>query len=194
VPKRKRETGNNALDALLAWLDPDKERAAAEYVRLHLRLTKMFEARGCSTPEECADETFSRVGRQLLEGKEIRTDNPIVYIYGVARFVLLEQWSKPMHENLEDVAPDKLGRDGSHDLEYREEKDRQHACLEECLRELPTESRILVLEYYAEDKTLKIDTRNRMARSLGIAASVLRNRIFKLRNNLRTCVAACLAR
>ena len=49
-----------------------RERASEEYVRLHRRLTKMFEARGCVAAEECADETFDRVGHQLLEGKEIR--------------------------------------------------------------------------------------------------------------------------
>src|ERR1700686_551606 len=149
------------FDSLLSWLNPNKERAADQYVRLHQRLTKLFESRGCPMPEDCADETFNRIARQLLEGKEIHTDKPVAYIYGVARFVLREQWSKPTPENLEDVAPDKLGRDETSNLEDRQNKDRQHACLEECLHELPVESRVLVLEYYAEDKTLKIDTRNR---------------------------------
>lgn len=183
----------DALRPLLEWLDPDRERAADEYVRLHRRLTKMFESRGCQMPEDCADETFNRVARQLRERKEILTDKPVAYLYGVARFVLREQWGKPTQENLEDIAPDKLGQDEARHFADREHKHKQHECLEKCLHELPVESRVLVLEYYAEDKTLKIDTRSRMARHLGIAAGVLRNRIFKLRNNLRGCVAACLA-
>lgn len=183
-----------AFDRLLAWLNQDKERAANEYVRLHRRLTKLFEARGCLTPEECADETFNRVARQLLEGKEIRTHNPVAYIVGVARYVLREQWNRPAPDIIEEVPPTKLTQADPREADDRAENERRHICLEECLHELPADSRLLVLEYYAEDKTLKIDTRDRMARRLGIAAGVLRNRIFKLRNTLRGCVAACLAR
>ena len=69
------QSQGQAFHALLDWLNPNRDRAADEYVRLHRRLAKMFEARGCLTPEDCADETFNRVGSQLIEGKEIRTDN-----------------------------------------------------------------------------------------------------------------------
>jgi len=195
VAREQLEPQDPAFDALLSWLNPDKERAADEYVRLHRRLTKMFETRGSPTPEDCADESFNRVGRQLLDGKEIRTTNAAAYLEGVARYVLREQWSRPTQEDIDEVAPDKLTQNDPVELDHhREEKERRHACLEECLHELSAESRVLVLEYYAEDKTLKIDTRDRMAKRLGIAAGVLRNRIFKLRNTLRGCVAVCLAR
>jgi len=130
----------------------------------------------------------------LLDGKEIRTANPAAYLEGVARYVLREQWSKPTQEDIDEVAPDKLTQDVPRELDDCREKEKRHACLEECLHELSAESRVLVLEYYAEDRTLKIDTRDRMAKRLGIAAGVLRNRIFKLRNTLRGCVAVCLAR
>jgi DNA-directed RNA polymerase specialized sigma24 family protein len=194
VAREQPEPQDPAFDALLSWLNPDKERAADEYVRLHRRLSKMFEARGCPTPEDCADESFNRVGRQLLDGKEIRTANAAAYLEGVARYVLREQWSKPAQEDIDEVAPDKLTQDVPRELDDCREKEKRHACLEECLHELSAELRVLVLEYYAEDRTLKIDTRDRMAKRLGIAAGVLRNRIFKLRNTLRGCVAVCLAR
>ena len=102
-----------AFHALLDWLNPNRDRAADEYVRLHRRLAKMFEARGCLTPEDCADETFNRIGSQLIEGKEIRTDNPTFYINGVARHVLLEQWSKPVQEQIEDLPAEKQPQDNS---------------------------------------------------------------------------------
>jgi DNA-directed RNA polymerase specialized sigma24 family protein len=194
VAIEKPDPQNPAFQALLAWLNPDNERAADEYVRFHQRFTKMFEARGCLTPEDCADETFNRVGRQLAAGKEIRTNNPAVYLDGVARYVLREQWSKPAAEDIEAVPSEKLTQSDARELDDRQEQERRHTCLDECLQVLPAESRVLVLEYYAEDKTLKIDTRDRMASRLGIATAVLRNRIFKLRNNLRACVGACLAR
>lgn len=193
MAREKLEPRDPAFHALLAWLNPDRERASEEYVRLHRRFTKMFEARGCVSPEDCTDETFDRVGNQLVEGKEIRTQNPMVYLNGVARHVLQEQWSKPIQAAMETVPPHKLAHDESHESAARRKKENRHTCLEECLSKLPEETRVLVLEYYAEDKTLKIDTRSRMAKRLGIAAGVLRNRIFKLRGLLRDCIAGCLA-
>ena len=188
------QSQGQAFHALLDWLNPNRDSAADEYVRLHRRLAKMFEARGCLTPEDCADETFNRVGSQLIEGKEIRTDNPVFYINGVARHVLLEQRSKPVQEQIEDLPSEKLPQDNHREVNEKQEKERWHSCLEKCLQTLPQESRQLLLQYYAEDKTQKIETRSRMAKQLGVAAGVLRNRIFKLRNSLRGCVATCLAR
>lgn len=194
VSKYKLESQGPAFQALLNWLNPDRDCAGNEYVRLHRRLAKIFEARGCLRSEECADETFNRVGRQLLEGKEIRTDNPAIYIDGVARLVLREQWSKPNPERIDEIPPDQLPEDPNVEVSAKREKEKWHVCLEMCLQQLPPESRQLLLEYYSEEKTRKIETRNRMARQLGVATSVLRNRIFKLRNSLRGCVATCLAR
>jgi DNA-directed RNA polymerase specialized sigma24 family protein len=194
VAKYKLESQGPAFQALLNWLNPDRDCAGDEYVRLHRRLAKIFEARGCLGPEECADETFNRVGRQLLEGKEIRTDNPAIYIDGVARLVLREQWSKPNAQRIDEIPPDQMPEDPNVEVSAKREKERWHVCLEMCLQQLPPESRQLLLEYYSEEKTRKIEIRNRMARQLGVATSVLRNRIFKLRNSLRGCVATCLVR
>jgi DNA-directed RNA polymerase specialized sigma24 family protein len=193
VAKHKPESQGPAFQALLNWLNPNRDRAGEEYVRLHRRLAKIFEARGCLRPEECADETFNRVARQLLAGKEIRTDNPASYIDGVARLVLREEWSKPVPERIEEVPADKLPQDPDLEVSARYDGERWHACLETCLQQLPPEARQLLLAYYAEDKTRKIETRSKMASQLGVATSVLRNRIFKLRNSLRSCVATCLA-
>ena len=194
MAKYKLESQGPAFEALLNWLNPDRACAGHEYVRLHRRLAKLFEARGCFEPEENADETFNRVGRQLLEGKEIRADNPVIYLDGVARLVLREQWGKPVPERIEEICADKLPEDPNVEVSAKREKERWHVCLEMCLQQLPPESRQLLLEYYSEEKTRKIETRSRMARQLGVATSVLRNRIFKLRNSLRGCVATCLAR
>jgi len=189
VNRAQSQQQDTRFQALLAWLDSDNERAGQEYVRLHRRLTKMFEARGCLTPEECADDTFNRVARQLAEGKQIRTDSPAAYLIGVARFVLREQWGKQSPQPINDGTIDSIARSDSRD----DEQERRQQCLDQCLDKLPLESRLLVLEYYAEDKSMKIDVRESMARRLGVTAGVLRNRMFKLRNSLRACVATCLA-
>ena len=193
MASEKHALQGEAFERLLAWLNPDPERAASEYVRFHQRLTKMFAARGCRRPEECADETFNRVARQVLAGKEIRTANALAYLEGVARYVLREEWTKPAEDNLEELSANKLARSDSSKQDEVQEKERRQLCLDECLNKLSVESRLLVIEYYAEDKSLKSDTREQMADRLGIEGGVLRNRIFKLRNKLRSCVVECLA-
>ena len=193
MASEKHALQGEALERLLSWLNPDHERAASDYVRFHQRLTKIFAARGCRRPEECADETFNRVARQVFTGKEIRTDDRLAYLEGVARYVLREEWTKPAPDPLEELSAEKLLQNNPRKQDEVEEKERQQVCLDECLEKLPQESRLLILEYYAEDKSLKSDTREQMAVRLGIERGVLRNRIFKLRNKLRSCVVECLA-
>jgi RNA polymerase sigma factor (sigma-70 family) len=183
---------SEAFELLLKWLNSNSERAATDYVRLHQRLTKLFSVRGCRNPEDCADEAFNRVARQVMAGKEIRTDNPAVYLEGVARYILKEEWTRTPPDDVEDLPPEtlkvlKVSQTGA------EEKEKQQQCLDRCLNDLPSESRLLVLEYYSEDRKLKSDTRQQMAQRLGVAQGVLRNRIFKIRNKLRSCVISCLA-
>jgi hypothetical protein len=35
-----------AFDKLLTWLDPDREKAGDKYQKLHLRLSRIFAAKG----------------------------------------------------------------------------------------------------------------------------------------------------
>ena len=65
-------------------------------------------------------------------------------------------------------------------------------CLEQCLDELSSDSRKLVLEYYQHEKHAKIHHRRRLADELGIAANALRIRAHRMRRALRECVHNCL--
>jgi RNA polymerase sigma factor (sigma-70 family) len=192
IASEKHALHGEAFEQLLAWLNPDPEHAAGDYVRFHQRLTKLFAARGCRRPEECADETFNRVAQQVVAGKEIRTDNCVLYLEGVARYVLREEWAKAQNDPGE-LDADKLFENDRSRRTDPAEKERRQTCLDECLQRIPEDARLLILEYYSEDKRLKTDTREQMAKRLGIEKGVLRNRIFKLRNKLRSCVVACLA-
>ena len=49
------------FDLLLGWLDPDRERAADRYLKIQIRLIKIFTCRGCGDPEGLADITIGRV-------------------------------------------------------------------------------------------------------------------------------------
>ena len=192
LASEKQALQGEAFEQLLSWLNANPEQAAGDYVRFHQRLTKLFAARGCRRPEECADETFNRVARQVLAGKEIRTDNCVLYLEGVARYVLREEWTKTQNE-VEELDADKFFESDRGRRTDPAEKERRQTCLDQCLQKLPQDARLLILEYYSEDKRLKSDTRELMAKRLGIEKGVLRNRIFKLRNKLRSCVVACIA-
>lgn len=197
MSKEKPQLQDREFELLLAWLDPGLEHSARAYLNFHKRLTAVFSYQGCDAPEELADETLNRVARQLADGKEIGTDNRFAYLYGVARNIRSEYWRHWENRKREDFKPADAA-DGavnsSYSSEETDDKEQRQRCLDECLNQLPPESRMLILEYYSEDKTEKIDTRDRMASRLGIASGVLRNRIYKLRNTLRPCMADCMAR
>jgi DNA-directed RNA polymerase specialized sigma24 family protein len=182
-----RRTVSLGFTRLLARLDADPDRAAAEYERLRLTLHKYFDWNCAWPPEECVDETLDRVVRKLA------TDTPIedvrAYARGVARLVLLEWRRRPAQVSLEGHR-EKAGRAGPWLAEERE-GEALAACLEQCLAALPDESRTLVLEYYVAERRAKIENRRRLARALGLSESALRNRVQRVRDRLERCVQTC---
>ena len=79
-----------AFDALLKWLDSDREQAAMKYEDIRKRLIKIFTGRDCVEAEDLADETINRVISKLDElGTEFEGDRGR-YFFGVANKVYLE--------------------------------------------------------------------------------------------------------
>lgn len=183
------------FEAVLKWLDPDRDRAAETRVLFHGRLTRFFLRNHCAVPEDLADQTFDRVGKLLLEGKNVPAENHEGYLNRVAFYVLQEfrRKSRLVTQLPEDKPEPADPRPSADETDEGMEKERLQLCLDECLDRLPPESRIMLLEYYSEDKTLKIVTRDRIAKRLGIASGVLRNRIWRLRNDLRECITERLS-
>src|SRR6202008_405245 len=60
-----------AFDKLLSALGGDRDVAAQKYLELRANLIRFFEWRGCSFPEDHADETINRVAKRVLEREEI---------------------------------------------------------------------------------------------------------------------------
>ena len=180
-----------AFDAVLAVLDPDRERAGEKYELLRLKLIRFFEWRGCARPEDLADESIDRVGRRLAGGEQIRSAASGAYFLGVARYVLREWWLEarrgaPLDDRLDVADPSPA----TVDIEAEEPR---AVCLERCLGALPPESRSLVLAYYEHDGGAKISRRRELADRLGIGPSALRLRVHRLRVLLEGCVMGCLA-
>jgi DNA-directed RNA polymerase specialized sigma24 family protein len=169
-----------SFDALLLWLDPERDAAGRKYEEIRLRLIKIFVCRGCYEPEDLADETINRVSKKLKEIAGTYSGEPARYFYGVANKVHLEYIRrKPVP-----IPP--APHDASSSLE------REHACLERCIQELTTANRMLVLEYYREEKRAKIDHRKNLADQLGIALNALRIRACRIRASLQHCVESCI--
>jgi RNA polymerase sigma factor (sigma-70 family) len=169
-----------SFDALLAWLDPQRDQAGRKYEEIRLRLIKIFTCRGCCEPEDLADETINRVIKKLIEIESSYSGDPSRYFYGVANKVHLEYLRR------RPAQPPPPG------LEDTEGVEREYECLERCIRKLTPDNRQLVLQYYQDEKRAKIDHRRQLADQLGIALNALRIRAHRIRASLQECVQTCL--
>lgn len=109
------------------------------------------------------------------------------YARGIARLVLLE-WRRPVV-----VAIDAARALPDLPAPLDDDEEPLRACFDRCLAVLPADSRTLVLEYYVEERRRKIDNRRRLARTIGLSESALRNRVQRVRDRLERCVRACTA-
>ena len=176
-----------AFDGLLALLGPDRDAAAERYLEIRRNLLRLFEWRGCPTPEEYVDETINRCARKIGEGEIIR--DPGTYCIGIARMLLLEmgrdraRQARPLDEAPEPhVVPP----------EPESDRDRRVDCLRSCLGQLPPDLRTLILSYYQGDKGDKIKNREGLTRRLGISPGTLRMRALRVRASLQLCAENCL--
>ncbi len=175
---------------LLDHLDADRARAGEKYEDLRRTLVRFFEWRGAPFPEEHTDEALDRVARRLAEGVEVT--NIGGYSYQVARLVFLETLKGRDGRRIP-IATTRLTAAGDAAAEATERETRL-ACLDDCLHELPAESRALIVGYYyyREDKQGRIQARRALAGRLGLRAEALANRAQRLRDKLEGCVNACV--
>jgi len=175
---------------LLKWLDTNRDEAARKYELIRARLIRVFIGRGCYEPELLADLTFDRVTRKLPELNGNYVGEPAAYFHGVANKIHLEWLRRQGRERklAEDVPREpKLSNDD------REQREAEIRCLEECLSKLSEGARDMILEYYRDEKTAKIQRRRRLAESLGVSAGALQIRASRIRARLQECVRDCLA-
>lgn len=178
--RREWDITQEAFDKFLTWLDPNREQAGTKYETIRRKLIRIFACRGCANCEDLADETINRVIRKMQELADSYTGDPALYFYGVARNVHLEHVKKSPPP-LPIPAPDSP-----------QQKEQEYECLERCMDQLAAENRQLVLEYYQEEKRVKIDHRKELADRLGIAPNALRIRMHRIRSSLQVCVDTCL--
>lgn len=174
------------FDELLSWLHPDRDQAGKKYEDIRRRLIRVFIHRGCTTAEDLADETITRVTRKVLEVKAAYNsgDDPALYFYGVARNVYREYLKRrPVPLLSPPTAPPPEGTD---------ESSLQYDCLEKCLKLLTPQNRELIMEYYHSAEEAKIENRKKLASRLGLALNALRIRAHRIRAELKKCVLECV--
>ena len=169
-----------AFDALLDWLDPDREQAGIKYEEIRRRLIKIFTGRGCVDPEDLADETINRVTKRLNEIEKDFEGDRTRYFFGVANKVYLEYLRRK-----QPPAPPLLSVDGNH-------IEQELVCLENCIEKLSPENRDLLLQYYGAEGSARSEKRKALAQSLGIGPNALRIRAFRIRLALQECVEKCV--
>lgn len=178
-----------AFERLLAFLDADRQAAAAKYEDIRRRLLKLFAWRGCTAPDECTDRAIDRVARRLGEGVEITVKDPFHYFQGVALNVLREHVREPPRAWVS------LDADGRGDVlatttDDAGDDEPRLSCLDRCLASLPARQRQLLLDYHRGER--HIETRQALAAALGIATNALRIRVHRLRTAVEGCVTQCL--
>jgi RNA polymerase sigma factor (sigma-70 family) len=198
--KPKWELSEAAFKLLLDWLDPDPQRAAEEYEKLHRDLVDYLSRRSHQiSPEVLADATFDRIARKLEKGDALPAGNHKAYCRGVARKLLLEFLRRP--ENVfgpEEIESEKrswqLFKQSLEEENARGRSGRLSDCLNECLRRLKPEDRELLLLYYGGDKPRRERNRKKLAAKLKLKYGALRTRASRLRAKVRECARRCRER
>ena len=186
TPRQKWTLTQDAFDKLLVAFGGDRESAGQKYLEIRNNLTRFFEWRGCSFPEDHADETINRMAKRLAEGEEIA--NHSGYAIGVARMLLMEINKGRQRQQ---AALEEMGT--MPDVYVPEDDDESRLnCLKKCLQALSPDNRELILQYYQGEKGEKIENRKKLLERLAIPVNTLRMRALRLREKLQSCVEECL--
>ena len=185
---RNSEVPTESFEEILAWLNPDREVAAAMYVQLRHDLAKIFRFRGRSDPEGLTDEVFDRVAKKVHEVRPNYVGDPRLYFHAVANNLVKEDLKRvKTHVSLEEPAlREPTTSENEDDAEDIED------CLQSCLQKLTPENQKLIVDYYAKEKQAKIDQRSGLAQELGISVETLRVKAYRIRVSLQGCIERCL--
>jgi DNA-directed RNA polymerase specialized sigma24 family protein len=178
------------FDALLDWLDPDREQAGEKYENVRQGLINVFMWNLFGDAEGMADETINRVARKLTTLRETYKGDPAPYFYGVAKRLMLERGKMMRAEVPLEQAPNIAAPT----VPEGDDDERVYECLRHCMERLTPANRQLFVAYYLQEKQGKIDARRELARSMGIELNALRVRVYRIRTALADCIEGCLGK
>jgi RNA polymerase sigma factor (sigma-70 family) len=146
-------------------------------------LIRILISRGCFEAEQLVDETFDRITRKLPELADTYIGEPALYFYGVTDKIHLE-WLRQQNKLKQLSLPETDIQDKTAEIEYE--------CLETCLEKLPSDQRRLIVGYYKEEKSAKIENRRKLADFFGMTANALQVKTLRIRAQLRECLRNCI--
>jgi hypothetical protein len=125
-------TPQDPFDALLAWLDPDRDIAAEKYETIRKGLIRIFGAKGFSRPEDMADEAFRRASERLPDQYVGERSH---YFRGFARNLIREGY-RP-----KEIATDELISKGALRIRVHHLRVALEKCVVNCTQTLRTETK-----------------------------------------------------
>lgn len=172
---------NEPFDALLEWLDSDREKAGQRYEVIRAGLIRMFVSNGLSDAEHYSDVVIDRVIKRLPEIRTTYVGDPTKYFHGVGRNIIREA------RRQKEIATDVLPAAGT-----QPDRSDTSECLSKCLSLLPLDKQAFILDYHLFKGHEKIEHHRQMAVELSITEGALRTRAHHLRVTLEKCVLECI--
>lgn len=187
-----------SFDKLFAWLGADRKEAAAKYEKCRRALIDFFRNKGCKHANECADAAFDRVIEIIGGGRMGERKDPVSYLLRVAHFVRLEYLRHPASFIGDPGALQDSQADDAPESEAEQFSQHRQDCMQNCLQNLPPESRELVTRYYEirtapERANTKVKMLEALAQSYQKTANALRIEVHRMRaEKLKPCLENCV--
>ncbi len=156
-------------DLVLSLFGPDPQRAEERYWLLRQKLIMYLARRGCTAPEDQADETVFRLLNRIADG--VQVESLEAFVFGIARNVAREPKERlvPVPTPIRDLsAPSRL-------------------CLKRCLAQLDADTREMLEAFFLDSD------RSAQAGRLGMSRNALGIRVCRAKAKIRPCLERCLA-
>lgn len=196
--KKSRLMSQQAFNAMLEKLDPNRDRAGLKYEEIRRALIRYLRFHGSHIPEDHADEAINVLAERIFENKPFDAANPLPHFFAAARNILRDYRKNRGKRPLSlDELP--ASREPSRDPDEerlrqseREQSEHQAYCLDRCLSDLPGEDRELIRRYYLELKAENAKRRNEIAGESGRSVTALRVKVHRVRKKLERCCDHCM--
>lgn len=165
------------LDGLFQLLEPDAPSVEEGFRRCRLKLIKFFAWRHCEDPDNLADETISRLLKNVRADLEISSDNPYSYVYAIAVNVFKE------YLRVKKKGAMLTQLDEAREIVVLPVTD---DCKKQCFEQLSHDKRELLVHYYSGD-----EDRNEIASEQGLSLNALRLQVHRIKQGLRRCYEDC---
>ena len=171
------DSDHTVFDHLFRLLEPEAQTVAEGFGHCRHKLQKFFAWRHCEDPDTLADETVTRLVKNVRAGQQISADNPYSYVYAIATNVFKEylraKRKSAIVVDLDNVAEPVL-------------QVAADDCQKQCFERLSPEKRELLAHYYLDDAE-----REDIASEEQLTVNALRLKIHRFKESLKRCYEEC---